>query len=519
MRGARELLAVALCLLGAAATRGLSRTRLRGGVDGACRSCRPSRSRSRRISCSGEFRPGEAPGTVELNVPQSSSGASRTSSGGVALAGSSFSAAEFSVSAHTGSPVHFTVALPPAITIQRIGGGESMRVDGFRSNIHQACPTGILSRARRTRSRSAPRFTSRRASGRAVTSARSPSPSTSCEHLALLRSAASGDNEENPMTSFRCLAAGGSGATRFRPRGDLDRFRFPFRRLPGGRPDSRRAAPASKPAAEPPAVAPADLPGIGDLLVAPTRIVFEGRTRAAELTLLNIGKQTATYRISFTHLRMGETGDLKEIEKAEPGDQFADDLVRYSPRQVTLDPNVAQTIRLQVRKPEGLADGEYRSHLLFRAVPPESSQPETSVEVAEKKTGYSIRLTPIYGVSIPVIVRSGKTSVKASLSDLAVQRAGEAGRSGEPRDEDPARRKRVRLREPARALHAAVGQGAGRRGAERSRRLYAERGAPRSDRSPAAARASRSRRAGCRVSYARAEQNGDVLAAAETALP
>lgn len=89
----------------------------------------------------GEFRPGEVPGTVELNLTQSASGGSRTSSGGVALSGSSFSAAEFSVSAHTGSPVHFTVVLPPAITIQRIGGGENMRVDGFRSHIRQLCPT------------------------------------------------------------------------------------------------------------------------------------------------------------------------------------------------------------------------------------------------------------------------------------------------------------------------------------------------------------------------------------------
>ena len=185
-----------------------------------------------------------------------------------------------------------------------------------------------------------------------------------------------------------------------------------------------QTTPSSAPA--PPAeAAPAGGAGIGDLLVAPTRLVFEGRTRAAELTLLNIGRQTATYRISFTHLRMTETGDLKEIETAEAGDRFADDLIRYSPRQVTLDPNVAQTIRLQVRKPEGLADGEYR-HLLF-AVPPESSQPETSVEASEKKTGYSIRLTPIYGVSIPVIVRSGATKVKASLADLAVRAPEKAG--------------------------------------------------------------------------------------------
>ncbi len=183
-------------------------------------------------------------------------------------------------------------------------------------------------------------------------------------------------------------------------------------------------------AAIPPPPTPAEqaLPGVGDLLVAPTRVVFEGRTRSAELTLLNIGRQAATYRISFTHFRMLESGDLKEIEKPEPGSEFADELVRYSPRQVTLEPNVSQTIRLQVRKPEKLADGEYRSHLLFRAVPPEGAIPANVIESEEKKaTGYTIRLTPIYGVSIPVIVRQGQSSVKASLTDLSVRPPEKAG--------------------------------------------------------------------------------------------
>jgi hypothetical protein len=97
-------------------------------------------------------------------------------------------------------------------------------------------------------------------------------------------------------------------------------------------------------------------------------------------------------------------------------------LVRYSPRQVTLEPNVSQTIRLQVRKPENLTEGEYRSHLLFRAVPPEGAIPGNVVEADDKKpTGYSIRLTPIYGVSIPVIVRHGQASLRVGLSDLSVE--------------------------------------------------------------------------------------------------
>jgi hypothetical protein len=157
--------------------------------------------------------------------------------------------------------------------------------------------------------------------------------------------------------------------------------------------------------------------GPGDLLVAPTRLVFEGRQRTAEITLVNTAATAATYRITLVHLRMDETGGTREIEAgdAEPGELFADDLIRYSPRQVTLDPKVAQTVRLQLRLPADLAAGEYRSHLLFRAVPavePAATAPR------EPATGLSIQLTPVYGVAIPLIVRHGETSAQAALSGL-----------------------------------------------------------------------------------------------------
>lgn len=156
--------------------------------------------------------------------------------------------------------------------------------------------------------------------------------------------------------------------------------------------------------------------GMGDLLITPTRIVFEGRQRAAEITLVNTGSSTATYRITLVHVRMDEEGGTKEIEASgsEAGERFADDLIRYSPRQVTLVPRAAQTVRMQVRKPFELASGEYRSHLLFRAVP--SAEPPAGN--AESSTAFRVKLTAIYGVSIPVIVRQGETSVKTALSEL-----------------------------------------------------------------------------------------------------
>lgn len=156
--------------------------------------------------------------------------------------------------------------------------------------------------------------------------------------------------------------------------------------------------------------------GVGDLLVAPTRVVFEGRERTAEFILINRSAVTATYRISLVHLRMNENGGTQEISTAEPGELFADELIRYSPRQVTLEPNVSQTVRLQLRKPAELAAGEYRSHLLFRAIP--ASESAASASGGQAADGVSVTMRPVYGVSVPIIVRHGETAATVTLDQL-----------------------------------------------------------------------------------------------------
>lgn len=164
--------------------------------------------------------------------------------------------------------------------------------------------------------------------------------------------------------------------------------------------------------------------GGGDLMVAPTRIVFEGRTRAAEVTLVNAGQATATYRVFFENMVMTEDGKFIEAPKA-PGSIGAEDLVRYSPRQVTLAPGAQQSVRMQLRKPAELPEGEYRSHMIFRAVPKPEDAPKAlpGIKTAADPEGdkaIRVSIKAIFGVSIPVIVRHGQTHVAVKLADLKV---------------------------------------------------------------------------------------------------
>ena len=157
----------------------------------------------------------------------------------------------------------------------------------------------------------------------------------------------------------------------------------------------------------------------GDLLVAPTRIILDG-SRGTEVVLSNIGSAPATYRISLEIKRMTAAGGLDEIaeENATPAERAALDMIVFSPRRVTLPPNQPQVVRVGVRVPAGLPPGEYRAHMLFRAVP--DVVPAVGAEAKPEGAGVSIALTPIYGITIPVIVRVGDLGAEAVIGDAWV---------------------------------------------------------------------------------------------------
>lgn len=163
-------------------------------------------------------------------------------------------------------------------------------------------------------------------------------------------------------------------------------------------------------------LAPGAEAGVGDLLVAPTRVVLNGG-RGTEIVLSNIGDEVATYRISVELRRMTTDGMLHDVDAPNTEEQLAQSMIVYAPRRVTLAPREPQTIRISARAPQGLVDGEYRVHLLFRAVPP-----PTPVEAPKDVKGVSFALTPIYGVTIPVIARFGNLEAKAGIANVHLVR-------------------------------------------------------------------------------------------------
>src|SRR3984957_227778 len=147
----------------------------------------------------------------------------------------------------------------------------------------------------------------------------------------------------------------------------------------------------------------------GNLLLLPRRVIFEGSKRYEELNLANTGKDTARYVISLMHIRMKEDGGYEEISQPDSGERFADKFIRFFPHSVELGPGESQVVKIQLTKIKELAPGEYRSHLYFRAIPDKLPLGE---DEPAADSGISVRLIPIFGISIPVIIRVGVPSTQ-----------------------------------------------------------------------------------------------------------
>ncbi len=192
------------------------------------------------------------------------------------------------------------------------------------------------------------------------------------------------------------------------------------------------AGQADDPAVAPPA--PAALPagavgGMGDINLFPKRVVIDERTRIASVGLYNRAAAAGEYEITVSDMAMQRDGrlvDLATVQDAAAHDTVhtASGFLRWSPRHVALPASEAQMVRIMARVPPDLPPGEYRSHFTVVSVPPETGG--TSIdEAAGAQTGggIGVRIVPRFGISIPVIVRVGETTLTAGLKDLKLNAA------------------------------------------------------------------------------------------------
>ena len=150
-------------------------------------------------------------------------------------------------------------------------------------------------------------------------------------------------------------------------------------------------------------------------MIMPLRVTFEGRDRMHEITLFNPSNSVAvTYKLNWLSRKLQEDGNFSQSEGLLDPVFDPDTALVFSPRQVTLPPNGKQKLRISLRKPADLPDGEYRAHLNLQRV---GVQERRDVKMGrQQQPDLNVKMNMNFGVAIPVIVRQGTYDTTATVT-------------------------------------------------------------------------------------------------------
>jgi P pilus assembly chaperone PapD len=182
--------------------------------------------------------------------------------------------------------------------------------------------------------------------------------------------------------------------------------------------------------AQPDPVPPAPTQAGAALNITPKRISFDAGRRNGSVFLLNQGTAPITVdivlvdRVMLLDGHILSAAEAAEREDARPiADQLksARDLLQVSPRRVTLQPGRGQTVRLRLSAlPPG--GGEHRSHLTVTTLPPRGAgQTADAAAGGQEATELRFQITALYGISIPVIVRTAQPDVGATIENVRLE--------------------------------------------------------------------------------------------------
>lgn len=164
--------------------------------------------------------------------------------------------------------------------------------------------------------------------------------------------------------------------------------------------------------------------GMGDINLFPKRVVIDGRRQVSTVGLYNKTITPGDYEISIVDMAMRPDGQLLRFDNgASEAEQArvatASPFLRYSPRRVTLDGSESQIIRIMARGAADMPPGEYRSHFLVVSVPRDQDQ-GFSIDDAvdgQEAEGIGVSIRPRFGISIPIIVRVGETTLDVGIRE------------------------------------------------------------------------------------------------------
>jgi P pilus assembly chaperone PapD len=174
--------------------------------------------------------------------------------------------------------------------------------------------------------------------------------------------------------------------------------------------------------------------GAANLNITPRRAIFEGNKRTEAVYVFNQGNAAVTVDVALVDNVMLSTGEIVPVASAaEKGALATEPLARMrsarslivaTPSRIVLLPGKGKTVRLRAGLPDAAAGpGEYRTHLTVTSLPPPSSG--VTVDAAAASRGeLAFTINTVFGISIPLIVRSGGVTATAAFGPFALVPAG-----------------------------------------------------------------------------------------------
>lgn len=154
--------------------------------------------------------------------------------------------------------------------------------------------------------------------------------------------------------------------------------------------------------------------------VAPKRVMIENRQDAKSITLFNRKNEPVIYAFEWEDRAQAKDGQVMKLfdgvtKEGEtiPEYKSAKDMLIFSPRQIVVQPNSSQKVRIFAKRPANLPDGEYHSHLLIK--PDLLENKESNPDDLKGNLGGYVKIKS--HISIPVFLRQGPSEINFDIKD------------------------------------------------------------------------------------------------------
>jgi hypothetical protein len=162
--------------------------------------------------------------------------------------------------------------------------------------------------------------------------------------------------------------------------------------------------------------------GKASTIIFPTRIILDDGEKSSKVNLVNRGTARGAYRLSMQDSGMSEGGNVSMLEEGVDSPFSIKNFIRFSPRRTELGERDNQNIRIQIRPPKDLPDGEYFGHLKVLVTSDNVEADRQAIKDEEEGKGFQLKIKQRSALAIPVIYRHGKTSVSVELTDVSLDK-------------------------------------------------------------------------------------------------